>query len=209
MLVTPLSGANITKSTAHGITTRRSKNMVIQYVRVTNTSGHCIRLQHASNISLFNVSILEVKDNGIETTMSENVYINQVYLARIHVVAVAIQHSTGIKIKSLSIVPQCSFILYSVYYIRIENMTIVNSAGMALIATIISDLSVSSARIHDAISIGNSSDTALNNVSANTSISINHCNRTTFNNIHLENVTSMHGIWIYMCVNTTFANTIP
>ena len=89
-------------------------------------------------------------------------------------------------------------------------MTIINSAGMALIATIhtiISDLSVSSARIHDAISIGNSSDTALNNVSANTSISINHCNRTTFNNIHLENVTSMHGIWIYMCVNTTFANT--
>ena len=68
---TVISGANITNSTAHGITTRRSKNMVIQYVRVTNTSGHCMWLQYASNISLFNVSILECKDNGIETTMSE------------------------------------------------------------------------------------------------------------------------------------------
>ena len=96
-----------------------------------------------------------------------------------------------------------SFILYSVHYIRIENMAIVNSAGMVFIKTIhtiISDLSVSSARIHDAISIGNSNDTALNNDSVNTSISINHCNNTTFNNIHLENVTSMHGIWIYMHV---------
>ena len=212
-----------------GVKAEHVSNMIMEDIEILGAKSHCIRLDHTQNLSVTDSRLSNCGDNGIELIAAADTSVNYVYFDKMSSKALNLLSQSRNTTVRNSIIRQCSFFcvnMNSVFDTYFENVTASECSGfwgMNLQRTTFHNLSITSGMMlinssHSLIkdstvtildntinglSMENSNNTLLLNVTVGSSIAMQNSKNTMFESVRIRNVTNKPALLLYESVNTT------